>query len=54
MPWSSRRTYVYRRFGISYLKLRDGTEVAVQVGLPVDGGIEILAGVKEGDVVVQP
>jgi RND family efflux transporter MFP subunit len=46
--------YIYRRFGVSYLKLRDGTEVAVQVGLPVDGGVEILAGVKEGDVVVQP
>ena len=46
--------YVYRRFGVSYLKLGDGTEVVVQVGPPVDGGIEILAGVKEGDVVVQP
>jgi RND family efflux transporter MFP subunit len=46
--------YIYRRFGVSYLKLRDGTEVAVQVGLPVDGGVEILAGAKEGDVVIQP
>lgn len=46
--------YVYRRFGVSYVKLRDGTEVIVQVGLPVDSGIEILAGVKEGDVVVHP
>lgn len=46
--------YVYRRFGVSYVKLQDGTEVIVQVGLPVDSGIEILAGVKEGDVVVHP
>jgi len=46
--------YVYRRFGMSYLKLQDGTEVVVQVGLPVDGGVEILAGVKEGDMVVRP
>jgi hypothetical protein len=46
--------YVYRRFGVSYVKLRDGTEVAVQTGLPVDSGIEILAGVKEGDALVQP
>ncbi len=46
--------YVYRRFGVSYVKLQDGTEVVVQVGLPVDSGIEILAGVKEGDVVVRP
>jgi membrane fusion protein, multidrug efflux system len=46
--------YVYRRFGVTYVKLRDGTEVVVQTGLPVDGGIEILAGVKEGDALVRP
>ncbi len=46
--------YVYRRFGVSYLKLKNGEEVVVQVGLPVDDGVEILAGVKEGDVVVRP
>jgi multidrug efflux system membrane fusion protein len=46
--------YVYRRFGVTYVKLQDGTEVVVQTGLPVDGGIEILAGVKEGDALVRP
>ncbi|MGE5149713.1 MAG: efflux RND transporter periplasmic adaptor subunit [Rhodospirillaceae bacterium] len=46
--------YVYRRFGVSYLKLKDGREVVVQVGLPVDSGVEILAGVKQGDEVVAP
>lgn len=45
---------VYRRFGVSYVKLKDGTEVVVQVGLSVDGGIEILAGLHEGDVVTAP
>jgi membrane fusion protein, multidrug efflux system len=45
---------VYRRFGVSYVKLKDGAEVAVQVGLPVEGGIEILAGLHEGDVVIAP
>lgn len=45
---------VYRRFGVSYVKLKDGTEVVVQVGLPVEGGIEILAGLHEGDVVIAP
>ena len=45
---------VYRRFGVSYVKLQDGTEAVVQVGLPVEGGIEILAGLHEGDVVITP
>lgn len=46
--------YVYRRFGVSYVKLKDGTEVVVQVGMPTDGGIEILAGLHDGDVVAKP
>ncbi|UYN93940.1 MAG: efflux RND transporter periplasmic adaptor subunit [Enhydrobacter sp.] len=46
--------YVYRRFGVSYLKLGDGREVVVQVGQPVNDGIEILAGVQQGDEVVAP
>ena len=46
--------YVYRRYGVSYAKLKDGTEVAIQVGLPVEGGIEILSGLREGDHVVTP
>ncbi len=46
--------YIYRRFGVSYAKLKDGTEIVVQVGLPTDDGIEILAGLHEGDVVVTP
>ena len=45
---------VYRRFGVSYVKLQGGTEAVVQVGLPVEGGIEILAGLHEGDVVITP
>jgi multidrug efflux system membrane fusion protein len=45
---------VYRRFGVSYVKLKDGTEVVVQVGLPVEGGLEILAGLHEADVVITP
>lgn len=45
---------VYRRYGVSYVKLKDGTEVVVQPGLPVDGGIEVLSGLNEGDVVARP
>lgn len=45
---------VYRRYGVSYVKLKDGTEVVVQLGLPVDGGVEVLSGLDEGDMVVKP
>ena len=45
---------LYRRYGVNYVKLKDGTEVVVQPGLPVDGGIEVLSGLNEGDVVVRP
>jgi len=45
---------VYRRYGVSYVKLKDGTEVVVQLGLPVDGGVEVLSGLNEGDVAVKP
>lgn len=45
---------VYRRYGVSYVKLKDGTEVVVQLGLPVDGGVEVLSGLNEGDLVVKP
>jgi membrane fusion protein, multidrug efflux system len=45
---------LYRRYGVSYVKLKDGTEVTVQPGLPVAGGIEILAGLHAGDVVETP
>jgi membrane fusion protein, multidrug efflux system len=46
--------FVYRRFGVSYVKLADGTEVVVQVGMPDAKGIEILSGLHEGDVVAKP
>jgi len=46
--------FVYRRFGVSYVKLADGTEVVVQVGMPVENGIEILSGLHEGDVLTKP
>ena len=47
-------SYLYRRFGVDYVKLKDGAEIVVQPGLPVEGGIEILAGLKPGDVVAKP
>lgn len=46
--------YIFRRFGVSFVRLKDGGEVAVQPGLPANGGIEILAGLRDGDVLVSP
>ncbi len=56
--------YVYRRFGVDYVRLADGREVAVRTGRPVPAlafegepvpdGIEILSGLRPGDVLVLP
>ena len=42
-------TFVYKRFGVSFVRLSDGVEVAVQVGAQHKDGVEILAGLKPGD-----
>jgi len=50
--------FLYKRFGVSFVRLKDasggGVEVAVQQGAPHKGGIEILAGLKAGDRLIQP
>ena len=50
--------YVYRRAGVSYVRLVDGDEVVVQPGEAHDDGgvqsIEILSGLVDGDKVVAP
>jgi multidrug efflux system membrane fusion protein len=52
--------YVIRRFGADFVRLDDGTEIPVQVGglIPAvgdrPGGLEILSGVKPGDILVRP
>ncbi len=46
--------FVYRRFGVSYVRLKNGTEIVVEPGMPLDDGIEILAGLHAGDVVAKP
>lgn len=45
---------VYRRFGVSYVRLKNGTEVVVQPGAPTEAGLEILSGLRDGDEVVKP
>ncbi|WP_431854950.1 efflux RND transporter periplasmic adaptor subunit [Azospirillum sp.] len=52
--------FVVRRFGTDFVRLADGTEAPVQVGGPIPkvgdqpGGIEVLSGLKPGDVIVRP
>lgn len=43
---------VYRRTGVNYVDLKDGTPVVVQPGETRTQGIEILSGLNAGDVVV--
>jgi membrane fusion protein, multidrug efflux system len=47
-------SYVFQRAGLNYAKLKDGTEVVVQPGEKRKEGLEILSGLKDGDVVVTP
>ena len=51
-------SYVYRRAGVNYVRLAGGDEVVVQPGETRDDddvkGVEILAGLKDGDRLVTP
>lgn len=46
--------FLYRRFGVDYVKLKGGAEVVVQAGQKLDGKVEVLSGLRNGDVVVTP
>ena len=46
--------FVFRRAGVNYVKLADGSEVVVQPGEKRGDGIEILAGLADGDALVAP
>ena len=48
------REAIYRRAGVDYVRLKDGAEIVVQTGEQRAEGIEILAGLHDGDVVVTP
>lgn len=48
------KSYLYKRFGISFVRLRDGVEVAVQEGALHADGVEILAGLRAGDRLIKP
>lgn len=46
--------FLFHRFGVAFVTLEKGIEAVVQPGLPAPGGIEILSGLQEGDVLVAP
>jgi len=46
--------YLIRRDGLAYVRLSNGTEAAVQAGMPTDDGLEILTGIRSGDILVKP
>lgn len=45
---------IYERAGVSFVKLKDGSEVVVQTGDKTPEGVEILSGLKAGDVTLVP
>ncbi len=47
-------SYIFHRYGLAYVKFKDGNEAVVQPGRAVSGGLEILSGLAEGDVLVRP
>lgn len=46
--------FLYKRYGVTFVKMEDGHEVVVQPGLPQPDGIEVLSGLEAGDVLVRP
>jgi RND family efflux transporter MFP subunit len=46
--------YLYKRFGIAYARVKGIGETVVQPGLTAEGGIEVLSGLKPGDVLLKP
>ncbi|MEQ1647007.1 MAG: efflux RND transporter periplasmic adaptor subunit [Hyphomicrobiaceae bacterium] len=45
---------IHRRGGVDYITLKGGIEVVVQPGEEHQNGVEILAGLRTGDIVVTP
>jgi multidrug efflux system membrane fusion protein len=45
---------IYTRAGVQFVKLKNGAEIVVQPGETYPQGVEILSGLRDGDVVVTP
>lgn len=48
------RDFLHQRYGVTYVLVRDKGEVMVQPGQTVDDRVEILSGLRPGDVLVRP
>ncbi|BDV40551.1 membrane protein [Methylocystis bryophila] len=48
------RAAVYRRAGVDFVRLKDGAEIVVQTGEARGKEIEVLSGLRDGDVVTAP
>jgi membrane fusion protein, multidrug efflux system len=48
------KAFLYKRFGVSFVRLEDGIEVAVQEGAETPDGVEVLSGLKADDRLVTP
>ncbi len=46
-------SYIHRRYGLSFVYLSDGTEIVIQPGSKLNGGMEVLSGLHNGDTLVQ-
>ncbi len=46
--------YITYRFGVALVRLKDDAEVVVQLGQAMPDGVEVLSGLKAGDILVAP
>jgi RND family efflux transporter MFP subunit len=47
-------SYIERRYGVAYARVKGIGEVVVQPGLPAEGGLEVLSGLRPGDILLPP
>ena len=46
--------YLFSRYDLSYVRLKEGGETVVQVGRSTEDGTEILSGIRPGDILLPP
>lgn len=46
--------FLFLRYGTTYARVRGTGDVVVQIGQALDGKVEVLSGLKDGDVLVMP